>query len=62
MDNSSLSTHLAGGMIESNAQVIALPQAGSPFNPEWRIYARSSGDDKAPLIAILAALQSKQQA
>ena len=32
--------------------------ARHPFNPEWRIYARSSGDDKAPIIAILAALDA----
>src|SRR3954470_2934476 len=26
------------------------------MNPEWRLYARSSGDDKAPIIAMAAAL------
>ena len=28
------------------------------MNPEWRLYARSSGDDKAPIIAMLAALDA----
>lgn len=28
----------------------------APLNPEWRLYARSSGDDKAPIIAMAAAL------
>jgi acetylornithine deacetylase/succinyl-diaminopimelate desuccinylase-like protein len=29
-----------------------------PFNPEWRIHARSASDDKAPVIALLAALDA----
>ncbi len=49
---------LRNAMIENKGQVIALPQLGSSFNPEWRIYARSAGDDKAPIIAILAALDA----
>jgi len=28
------------------------------LNPEWRLYARSSGDDKAPIIAMAAALDA----
>jgi acetylornithine deacetylase/succinyl-diaminopimelate desuccinylase-like protein len=28
------------------------------LNPEWRLYARSSGDDKAPIIAMAAALDT----
>ena len=28
------------------------------INPEWRLYARSAGDDKAPIIAALAALDA----
>jgi acetylornithine deacetylase/succinyl-diaminopimelate desuccinylase-like protein len=30
----------------------------APFDPEWRIFARSAGDDKAPVIALLAALDA----
>jgi acetylornithine deacetylase/succinyl-diaminopimelate desuccinylase-like protein len=30
----------------------------APFDPEWRIFARSAGDDKAPLVALLAALDA----
>ena len=30
----------------------------APLNPEWRLYARSSGDDKAPIIAMAAALDT----
>jgi acetylornithine deacetylase/succinyl-diaminopimelate desuccinylase-like protein len=49
---------LRDGMIENKSQVIPLPAPGASFNPEWRIYARSSGDDKAPIMAILAALDA----
>ena len=36
--------------------------ANGPINPEWRIYARSASDDKAPVIAILTALDALQAA
>ncbi|RMH16366.1 MAG: M20/M25/M40 family metallo-hydrolase [Acidobacteria bacterium] len=39
-----------------------LPRPGEPIDPEWRLYARSSGDDKAPIPAILAALDALRQA
>lgn len=29
-----------------------------PFGPEWRIFARSASDDKAPIVALLAALDA----
>jgi len=35
-----------------------LPRVGEPIDPEWRLYARSAGDDKAPFVAILAALDA----
>jgi acetylornithine deacetylase/succinyl-diaminopimelate desuccinylase-like protein len=44
--------------IERDGQVIALPAAGKPFDPEWRLYARGSADDKAPIIAMLAAMDA----
>jgi len=44
--------------IERDGQVIALPAAGKPFDPEWRMYARGSADDKAPIIAMLAAVDA----
>jgi acetylornithine deacetylase/succinyl-diaminopimelate desuccinylase-like protein len=42
--------------LERDGQIIPLPAAA--FDPESRIYARSTGDDKAPILAILAALDS----
>ncbi|HSR05873.1 MAG TPA: M20/M25/M40 family metallo-hydrolase [Bryobacteraceae bacterium] len=44
--------------IERDGQVIALPAVGKPFDPEWRLYARGSADDKAPIVAMLAAVDA----
>src|SRR5690606_36739274 len=44
--------------IEDGGEPIPLPADGEPIDPEWRIYARGSGDDKAPIPAILAALDA----
>ena len=33
-------------------------QKAKTIDPEWRLYARSAGDDKAPIIGILAALDA----
>jgi acetylornithine deacetylase/succinyl-diaminopimelate desuccinylase-like protein len=35
-------------------------QNAKAIDPEWRLYARSAGDDKAPIVAMLAALDSLQ--
>lgn len=44
--------------IERGGQIIPLPPPGTSFNPESRIYARSAGDDKAPIIALMAAVDA----
>jgi acetylornithine deacetylase/succinyl-diaminopimelate desuccinylase-like protein len=49
---------LRSGPIERDGQVIPVPPAGTAFDPEWRIYARSAGDDKAPVIAMTTALDA----
>jgi acetylornithine deacetylase/succinyl-diaminopimelate desuccinylase-like protein len=38
-----------------------LPGAGEAIDPEWRIYARSAADDKAPLAALFAVLDGVGQ-
>ena len=43
---------------ELGGQVIPFPKAGDKFDPEWRLYARSASDDKAPIIAMLAAIDA----
>jgi len=44
--------------IERDGQVIPLPAEGTKFNPEWRLYARGSADDKAPIISMLGAVDA----
>lgn len=43
-------------VLQRDGVVVPLPAA--KFDPESRIFARSTGDDKAPIIALLAALDS----
>lgn len=40
------------------SKVVGLDTMRSPLNPEWRIYARSAGDDKAPIQALLTAIDA----
>jgi acetylornithine deacetylase/succinyl-diaminopimelate desuccinylase-like protein len=49
---------LREGRVEDGGKVIPLPPLGAPFNPEWRLYARAAGDDKAPIEAMMAALDA----
>lgn len=44
--------------LETGGRVIPFPKPGEKFDPEWRLYARSASDDKAPIIAMLAALDA----
>ena len=44
--------------LEAGGRVIPFPRAGEKLDPEWRLYARSASDDKAPIIALLAALDA----
>ncbi|NNJ72642.1 MAG: M20/M25/M40 family metallo-hydrolase [Enterobacterales bacterium] len=49
---------LRDGLVEDNSNVIAWPTPETPLNPEWRLFARSAGDDKAPVIGLMAALDA----
>lgn len=44
--------------LEQGGQVIRFPKTGEKFNPEWRLYGRSASDDKAPIMAVLVALDA----
>jgi acetylornithine deacetylase/succinyl-diaminopimelate desuccinylase-like protein len=44
--------------VQDGGKLIPLPAAGQPFDPEWRLYARGSGDDKAPILAMMTALDA----
>jgi acetylornithine deacetylase/succinyl-diaminopimelate desuccinylase-like protein len=48
--------------VEDGGTPVRLPAAGVPFNPEWRIYARGAGDDKAAIVAMLTALDAIRSA
>ncbi len=49
---------LRSAALEAGGKDIPFPAKGQPFDPEWRLYARSTGDDKAPIISICAALDA----
>lgn len=44
--------------LDRGGKVIALPQPGAPIDPEWRLYGRSTSDDKAGVMAILLAVDA----
>lgn len=44
--------------LERGGRVVALPVNGAPTGPDWRLYARSAGDDKAAIVAMLAGLDA----
>ena len=41
---------------------ISIGEMQRAIDPEWRLYARSAGDDKAPIIAMLAAIDAMHAA
>ena len=53
---------LRSNALEAGGKRIAFPentpQHPAIYNDDWRIYARSSSDDKSPIIALLAALDA----
>ena len=44
--------------MEDGGEPRPFPEPGEEIDPEWRIYARAAGDDKAPIAAILGALDA----
>ena len=46
-------------MVERGGQPVAMK---APFDPEWRIFGRSAGDDKAPVVALQSALMALDSA
>ncbi|MEK6299294.1 MAG: M20/M25/M40 family metallo-hydrolase [Acidobacteriota bacterium] len=44
--------------LDVGGREIPFPNNGDRVNPEWRLYARSASDDKAPIIAMLAGLDA----
>jgi acetylornithine deacetylase/succinyl-diaminopimelate desuccinylase-like protein len=48
---------LRDGTLEDSPETFSLPTDG-PIENDWRVYARSASDDKAPIIALLTALDA----
>jgi acetylornithine deacetylase/succinyl-diaminopimelate desuccinylase-like protein len=44
--------------LESGGRIVSLANDGQPIDSEWRLYGRSSSDDKAGLTAILTAFDA----
>ncbi len=53
---------LRDGPLEAGGREVPLDSLAGPTGPEWRIYARSAGDDKAPILALLAAFDAFEAA
>jgi acetylornithine deacetylase/succinyl-diaminopimelate desuccinylase-like protein len=49
---------LYSAAMPAGGEPIPMPAPGDAVDPEWRIYARSAGDDKAPIAAILPVLEA----
>lgn len=49
---------LRRGRLEDGAAVVDLATHSGPLDGEWRLYGRSAGDDKAPIIALAIALDA----
>ena len=43
---------------EKGGTLLSMPAEGRPIDPEWRLYARSSSDDKAGVLSILTAFDA----
>jgi acetylornithine deacetylase/succinyl-diaminopimelate desuccinylase-like protein len=56
---------LRDAAIEAGGKRIPFPENGTQhravYNDDWRIYARSSSDDKSPIVALLAALDALRE-
>jgi acetylornithine deacetylase/succinyl-diaminopimelate desuccinylase-like protein len=49
---------LRDGPLGPGARVLDLASLRAPLDGEWRLFARSASDDKAPILAVLAALDA----
>ena len=49
---------LRDAALDNGGKMIPFPAQGQPFDPEWRIYARGSGDDKVNIMLFMAALDA----
>jgi acetylornithine deacetylase/succinyl-diaminopimelate desuccinylase-like protein len=53
---------LRDGPLEAGGKELPLADLRGPLGAEWRLYARSASDDKAPIVGVLAALDALRAA
>jgi len=53
---------LRAGRLEEGAKEVQGIRSITKFDPNWRLYGRSAADDKAPIVALLAALDALKAA
>jgi len=46
------------GRLEAGGEDVPFDQLKAPINPEWRLYGRSTSDDKVSIVALLTALDA----
>ena len=49
---------LLDGPVDAGGEPVDIAAVDGRFDPEWRLYARSAGDDKMPVIALVHALDA----
>ncbi len=49
---------LLDGSVKAGAQAIDIAGVSGSFHPDWRLYARSAGDDKMPIVALVHTLDA----
>ena len=53
---------LRAGRLEEGAKDVPGVRTLTKFDPNWRLYARSAADDKAPIVALLSAIDALKAA
>jgi acetylornithine deacetylase/succinyl-diaminopimelate desuccinylase-like protein len=49
---------LRDGPIEAGGKIVPFPTDPIDYKDNWRLYARSAGDDKSPIVALLSAIDA----
>jgi acetylornithine deacetylase/succinyl-diaminopimelate desuccinylase-like protein len=52
---------LLDGPVQAGAKPVDIDSVQGRFHPEWRLYARSAGDDKMPIVALMHTLDALEE-
>ena len=52
---------LLDGTLQNGGEPVDIASFDGAFDPEWRIYARSAGDDKMPIVALMHTLDAMRE-